>query len=120
MPCGENKSVTKDHHSLLFRRADEQLRQEREVFEQSKSQEARWFRLRLVIGYSSVAILVCILIIASCVLYYHDKFPSFAVNSATVALFTDVIGSVFGVWKFALNPESVRGLTTVTNAPLLN
>ena len=37
---------------MIGARASEQLRQEREAFDQAKAHDARWFTLRLMIGYA--------------------------------------------------------------------
>lgn len=109
-----------DTTPIQIERAMEQLRQEREVFDQRKIQEARWFVLRLIMGYSSVLLLFAIMIISAFVLFNSQKFPEFAVKSAGVALFTDVLGLLIGVWKIVLKPDFVTKLTPETKQTLTN
>ena len=103
---------------VLIERASEQLRQERETFEQRKKQEERWFGLRLIMGYSSILLLGAIMIIATYILISHEKFPTGVVTSAGAALFMDVLGLLIGVWRIALNPGSVTKLEPVTDVEL--
>ncbi len=100
--------------AFVLARAEEQLRQERETFDQQRRQDRLWFNLRLTVGYSSIALLggivsACVLIIA------HD--PMFApavVLSATGVLFSDVLGLLVTVWKVVLNPGRLTRLAPVT------
>jgi hypothetical protein len=110
--------MNREFQSVRLRRAGEQLRQEREIFEQRKSQEARWFRLRLCMGYSSVALLAIVLIVASSILWNHSVFPNAVVISAGIALFTDILTLLLGVWKIVLNPSFSMKLSPTTNVSL--
>jgi len=78
-----NKNVL----AVRIQRAAERLRQEHESFEQRKFQEARWFNLSLVNGYSSVISRLVVLGVASYVLLNNAGFPTSVVASAGVALF---------------------------------
>jgi hypothetical protein len=90
---------------IQLERAAEQLRQERKTFEQRRLHEARWFRLRLVMGYTSVGLLIGVMVTAIFILVGYENFPSSIVVSAGVALFTDVLGVMLGLWKIALTPQ---------------
>src|SRR5450759_4351009 len=103
---------------IQIERAMEQLRQEREVFDQRKIQEARWFILRLIMGYSSVLLLFAVIIISAIVLFNSQKFPEFTVKAAGAALFADVVGLLVGVWKIVLKPDFITKLTPETKQPL--
>ena len=100
--------------AFMLARAEEQLRQERETFDQQRRQDRQWFNLRLAVGYSSIVLLggivsACILIIA------HDPmFPPAVVLSATGVLFGDVLGLLVTVWKVVLNPGRPTRLAPVT------
>jgi hypothetical protein len=106
--------ATDDTTSIKIERAMEQLRQEREVFDQSKKHESMWFGLRLVMGYSSVVLLFAVIIICSWILYNSPSFPEFTVKAAGAAIFVDVLGLLVSVWKVVLNPDSVAKLKPVT------
>lgn len=99
---------------IRIERAMEQLRQEREVFDQRKHQEARWFVLRLSMGYSSIILLFVVIVICAFVLYDNTKFPDFTVKSAGAALFADVIGLLISVWKVVLKPDFITKLAPET------
>ena len=103
---------------ILIERAAEQLRQEQEVFEQRRSQESRWFYLRLVMGYSAVVLLVAVMAVASYVLLNNDQFHTSVVSAAGAALFLDVLGLLVAVWKIVLKPSSITELTAVTKIDL--
>ena len=110
-----------DHAKLtpvVIERATEQLRQERETFDQAKRHESRWFILRLVMGYSSVLLLAAIMVIASYVLFNGETFPEGVVTVAGAALFIDVLGLLVAVWKIALNPNFYARLGPVTNVEI--
>src|SRR2546423_136579 len=110
--------MNKEILAVQIERATEQLRQERQIFDQRRLHEARWFYLRLVMGYSSVVLLVAVMVIASYILLKNSQFPSVVVDSAGGALFADVLGMLVGVWKIALNPNFMSQVTPITNIPL--
>ncbi len=99
---------------IRIERAMEQLRQEREVFDQRKHQEARWFVLRLSMGYSSIVLLFAVILVCSLVLFNNTNFPEFTVKSAGAALFADVVGLLISVWKVVLKPDFITKLAPET------
>ena len=110
-----------DHPKLTpvaIARATEQLRQERETFDQAKKHEGRWFFLRLVMGYSAILLLGTIMVVASFVLFKNARFPLSVVTAAGAALFVDVLGLLAAVWKIALNPNFYANLAPVTRVAL--
>jgi len=112
------KSVNRSILAVQIERATEQLRQEREIFEQRKRHEARWFYLRLAMGYSSVVLLIAVMLVASYILFHNADFPSSVVASAGAALFADVLGMLIGVWKIALNPNFMSQVAPTTSVTL--
>ena len=102
--------------AISIERATERLRQERETFNQVKLHEDRWFRLRLVMGYTSVVLLAVIVLLSMFVLFNHSKFASGVVVAATAALFVDVLGLFVGVWRIALDPPFLTKLAPVTQS----
>jgi len=103
---------------VMLARATEQLRQERETFDQSKNHAGRWFYLRLAMGYSAVLLLAAIMIVASYVLFNTQKYPAAVITAAGAALFGDVLGLLIAVWKIALNPNFYAPLRPVTQVDL--
>jgi hypothetical protein len=103
---------------VAIERATEQLRQERETFNQAKNHEGRWFILRLVMGYSAVVLLGAVMVVASYILFNAAAFPAGVVTAAGAALFVDVLGLLIAVWKIALNPDFHAKLTPVTREEL--
>jgi hypothetical protein len=99
-------------------RANEMLRQERDTFDQQKEQAKAWFRLRLVMGYSSVVLLGVITVVSAFILLNNRQFPSWVVTSAGGALFVDVLGLLAGVYKIVLAPDVVAQLSPVTRIRL--
>ena len=100
--------------SLL--RLEERLRQERETFDQRKQQEARWFTLRLRMGYTAAFLLPVLAFICGVVLWRHGDFPPAVVTSAGAAFFVDVLGLLVAVWKVVLNPGSITQLEPITSS----
>jgi hypothetical protein len=105
---------TNDSISIRIERATEQLRQERDVFDQRKKQESRWFALRLCMGYSSIILLFVVIVICAVVLFNNSQFPQFTVKAAGAALFADVVGLLISVWKVVLKPDFITKLTPET------
>ena len=103
---------------IRIERAMEQLRQEREVFNLRKTQESRWFALRLTMGYSSVVLLLAIMFICGVVLFQSSRFQEFTVKAAGAALFVDVLGLLVGVWKIVLKPDFLTKLSAETREGL--
>lgn len=103
---------------VIVERASEQLRQERETFDQAKSQEHWWFILRLMMGFSSIILLVAVMVVSVYILFNHAEFPTAVVTAAGAALFVDVLGMLIGVWKIALNPKSVTKLQPTTQSSI--
>ena len=101
--------------AALLLRVEEGLRQERETFDQRKEQEARWFTLRLRMGYTAAVLLPAIAVGCGVVLYLHDSFPLTVVGSAGAALLVDVVGLLVAVWKVVLNPGSITRLEPITS-----
>lgn len=99
---------------IEIERAAEEIRQERETFDQRKRHDNLWFILKLVMGFFSVILLAGIAIISTYILLNHPTFPSSVVTSAGVALFVDILGLIISVWKIVLNPKSVAKLEPVT------
>jgi|SRR5208337_2123889 len=108
-----------DISPIRIERAKEQLRQEREVFDQRKCQEARWFLLRLSMGYASVVLLFAVVLICSLVLFSAPKFSEFTVKAAGAALFADVVGLLISVWKVVLKADFMSKLTPETREELV-
>lgn len=104
--------------AVIIEQANEQLRQERETFNQRKEQAARWFTLRLRMGYGAIVLLPTIGILSAYILVNHSHFPQTVLTGAAGALFVDVLGLVISVWKVVLNPGSVTRLEPVTSERL--
>ena len=105
---------------LLIERADEKLRQEREIFNQRRIHDSRWFHLRLIMGYTSVVLLGSVMAVASVILFNNSEYPQSVVTAAGAALFIDVLGMLIGVWKIVLAPTSSGELQPVTEVELPN
>jgi uncharacterized membrane protein YqjE len=86
-------------------KAAERLRQQQETFDQKKKHDSRWFWLKLVMGYSAILLLMAILVISCIIIFNHDQFPERIVNWAAPALFVDILGLIFTVWKVVLSPS---------------
>lgn len=100
---------------VILEREAEKLRQEKEIFDQRKGQESRWFILRLVMGYSAVGLLGIIMIVSSFIIFHHDNFPNTILTLACSALFVDVVGLLICVWKIVLNPSFMTKLEPATS-----
>lgn len=95
-------------------KTSEALRQERETFEQLKKHDQSWFALRLVMGYAAVIILITIPVISGVIIFNYKYFPDKIVSWAGPALFIDVLGIVFTIWKVVLHSRSDTKLGPIT------
>ncbi len=103
-----------DFLPVILERESEKLRQEKETFDQRKEQENRWFKLRLIMGYSAVVLLAAIMVVSSFIVLNYKEFPAFVVTAAGGALFGDVLGLLICVWKIVLNPNFMTKLEPAT------
>jgi hypothetical protein len=104
--------------AIDIERATEQLRQERETFDQQKKHDNRWFILRLVMGYSTVVMQGAILVISSWIIFHASAFSPVVAKFAAGALFVDAVGLVASVWRGVLKPNAEKRLGPVTKAKL--
>ena len=101
-------------HVLQQERATEALRQERVIFEQLAHQNRQWFRLRWLMGYAALLILVAVVVVATWVIFQPNAYPVHVVTAATGVMFADVIAVVFAIAKIVLNPNFATELRPVT------
>lgn len=93
--------------AVKLQRLEEQIRQEKEVFDQRKIHEERWFTLRLRMGYMAIVLLPLIMLVTSYIILHHELFPAAVVTSSAAALLVDVLGLLISIWKLVLNPTSM-------------
>ena len=74
----------------MGQRRDERLRQERETFDQLKTHHAAWFGLRRMTGFVAIGALVAILIVATIVVLFPDRYNATVVTLAAVAILADI------------------------------
>ena len=104
MSCGRNTSLEKAR-----------FQQEQEAFKQIRKQHELWFKLRLLTGYTAVAMLVIIALCCFWIIFNNIDFPQEVVSSAGAAIFLDVLGLCGALWKVILSPNSTHQLrSTVT------
>jgi hypothetical protein len=107
-----------DISPIKIARANEQLRQEREIFDQEKIQQNRWFLLRLVMGYAAVVLLLLIMIVSTVILYHHSTFNGAILTAAGSALFVDSLGLIISIWKVVFNPSTLASIRPQTQEEL--
>ena len=95
---------------------EENLRQKRETFDQLQRHDARWFTLRLTMGYMAAIVLSIVAIAMGFIMFYHGWFPPSLVDWAGRVLFAAVVGISITAWKIVHNPRSVERLKPVTSA----
>jgi hypothetical protein len=79
-------------------RATEQLRQEREAFEENKRHIRSWSRLRLSMGWTALVLLVVMTGVSSFVIVSHNKFPAGATTAAAAAVFAQTLALIAAAW----------------------
>lgn len=84
-------------------RSREAERETHELFVEQRRQQRQWFRLRLVIGYTAVVVLVCTFVLCCFIVLRSAEFPAAVVVGASTTLLGDVVGLAVAVWKDILN-----------------
>lgn len=97
-------------------RALEQLRQEREAFDQAKMQGVHWFRLRLCMGYASVIILFGVAAACSYIVLNPAAYSPAVVTIAATTLLVDMVSLVASIFKLVLQHNNTARLKPVTAA----
>lgn len=88
-------------------RHDETSRQGEEIHKQAIKQNDRLFTLRLIMGFSSVILLIAVMIVSSLIIFNNQVYPAHVLTAASAALFVDVVGLLASVWKIVLKPNLV-------------
>jgi hypothetical protein len=98
-------------------KAQEQLRQQRETFDQRKRHDSRWFLLKLAMGWNAMLLLPGIGVVCSAVIFNHREFSPATVTAATAALFVDALGLVLNVWRLVLgkSPDPLQPIGNKTD-----
>jgi len=95
-------------------RSREQLRQERETFEQARLQCARWFSLRLCMGYTGIGLMAIIALVAIWILLHTGSYAPTVISIAAAALLVDLFGLVASIFRLVLPQGSIDRLEPVT------
>lgn len=97
-------------------RAREQLRQEREAFEQMRREVARWSVLRLCMGYGGLGLMTGIAAIAGVVVLHPDRYGAIPVGAAATALLVDMVSLAASIARLVLSRSSMIVLEPLTQA----
>ena len=105
---------------MMDARGSEQLRQERETFDQAKAHDACWFTLRLVIAYSGIGLLFAIASVSGYILLRPDHYAPATITISGSVLLVDMFGVVGSIFKLVLQQGSALPLKPVTfhSAPI--
>lgn len=99
--------------TVTLARLQEQLRQERETFDQLKVHNRRWFYLKLAMGWSAVVLLPAVALVCGWIIVNHKDFAAATVTTATAALLVDIVGVLLSVWRVVMGtgPASLAPVT---------
>lgn len=95
-------------------RASEQLRQEKEAFDQAKLQDALWFALKLAMGVAAVVVVVGIFGLCLYVALHPQIYGPTMAKVAMATLLGELLAAMVGIWRLVLNPKSQARLKPVT------
>lgn len=87
-------------------RTREQLRQERETFDQAKAHDACWFTLRLAMGYAGIGLLLAIALVSGYILLHPASYARATIAIASMTLLVDMLGLVVSIFKLVLQQSS--------------
>jgi hypothetical protein len=93
---------------MIAPRAREQLRQERETFDQAKAHDARWFTLRLAMGDAGIGVLLAIAWASGYILLHPASYPPAAIAGAVTTLLTDMLALVVSTFKLVFRQSCTR------------
>jgi hypothetical protein len=97
----------------------ERLRQERETFDQRKIEAIAWSRLRLVMGWTALVLLIGLCTGSIFVLFAHNAFPAAATTAAASTVLVQTVAVVVMVWRLAIGagPPQLAPVTDVPKPP---
>ncbi|MEN3748354.1 hypothetical protein TPR58_14360 [Sphingomonas sp. HF-S3] len=95
-------------------RAREQLRQERETFEQARTHVARWFALRLCMGYIGIVLMTLVAAVSTYVILHPDRYDATVLGVAGTALLVDIVSLAVSIFRLVLQQGSIAQLKPVT------
>jgi hypothetical protein len=100
--------------AIAIANAEEKLRQERETFDQRKEQDARYFKLRMTMGWIAVVLLPAIGITCGWIIFHPHDFTPGTVTVAITALLVDTLGLVISIFKIVMGsgPRTLEPVTT--------
>lgn len=102
--------------TLAIAQLQERLRQERETFNQKKSQDQKWFVVRIAMACIAVVLLPAIAVVSGYVLLNPGGLPDAVLLSAGGAFFVDALGLVIAIWKLVMGTGPGE-LAPVTEIP---
>lgn len=97
-------------------RAAEQLRQERETFEQARCHDRLWFSLRLAMGYVAIVLMIVVATVATYVILHPERYASSVLATAAAALLVDMISLAAAIFRLVLQKGSAAPLKPITRA----
>jgi hypothetical protein len=111
-----NKSIEELNDIKVFKQA---LEQEKICFEESRKHYNRWNILKLIMGYSAIAILICIMLICGNVIFNYTRFSEKIIFSCICALFTDIVGLMVAIYKIVLKENNISEFKPITKREIL-
>lgn len=100
--------------TIAIATAEEKLRQERETFDQRKEQDARYFKLRMTMGWIAAVLLPAIAATCGWIVFHSQEFNSATLTVAASALLVDTLGVFISIWKTVMGsgPKALEPVTT--------
>jgi hypothetical protein len=93
----EEALLTREFVALLHAR--EALRQQQEMFEFKMLMDRRWERIRLIMAYSALILMIAINALCVWTLVDHKTFPDAVLAFSASAISVHSLGFVFWVWR---------------------
>lgn len=97
-------------------RAREQLRQEREAFDQAARHDKAWFMLRLAMGYLGLSFLPAMFAVTIWVLTHPASYGPLPTGAAIISLISQAIAMGYGIVRLVLQQSNVTRLEPLTGA----
>ncbi len=79
------------------------LKQEQEAFALNQRHQADWFRLRLIMAYTSLIATLLIAGVLAYIVFHADRFSLATVTAATGGLVFDLLAAGVSMWKLVVS-----------------
>jgi len=90
------------------------LEQEKICFEENKKHFIRWNILKLIMGYSALLILICVIFICGFIIINHSNFTEKVLIFSVSVLLLDLVLLMITIYKIVLKNNNIDDFKPIT------